>query len=636
MASYNLFKSQKLVDNMCGIVGTASVNFVKDTEWLSIGRDSMLHRGPDDAGEFWSKDGRVGLAHRRLSVLEISHLGHQPMHLPGYGLSIVFNGEIYNCSELRVELERIGNVFRSSSDTEVLLFAYKQWGKDFLSKVNGMFSFAIFDSIGQTVFLARDRVGEKPLFYYLSNGELFFSSELKALLKNVNLPRQVDLESLDCYLSMGYVPGDKCILEGYKKLPPAHAMEFNIINGDLKIWRYWDLPILESNLDIYPEELMLYEFEGLFEDAVKKQLSADVPVGVLLSGGLDSSLVTAMAVRCSTKRVKTFTVGFPGHAKNDETAYARYIAGYFGTDHMELMAEPASVDLIPALAAQFDEPIVDSSMIPTSLVSNLVRQHCTVAIGGDGGDELFGGYEHYSRLLWMKHHLGAIPPQVAGFAGTVAERFLPIGAKGRNYLQSLGADLRKDLPQLSRHFDPSCRKKLMRNIKGYKVVAESVYQSLVFSSDDLLERSTKTDFISYLPEDILVKVDRASMLNSLEIRSPFLDKRVVEYAYKRIPSHLKANTNSRKLFLKKIAGRILPKEFNINRKQGFSIPMSEWLKSGPYHDFFHDVLYASDCIFDKEIIDELWFAQMQGCNNGERLYSLVMFELWRKIYNISI
>ena len=621
---------------MCGIVGVASRKPVKDTAWLSIGRDSLLHRGPDDAGEYWSIDGKVGLAHRRLSILELSPLGHQPMHLNDYGFSIVFNGEIYNCIELRSELERLGNVFRSHSDTEVLLVAYKQWGEFFITKLNGMFAFAIYDSFNQKLFMARDRAGEKPLFYYFDNSSIYFSSELKAMLKNTNLPRQVDLESLDCYLSMGYVPGDRCILKGYKKLPPAHAMTFNLNSGIFRIWKYWDLPKLDLGKKVQSEIELLEEFEELFKDAVQKQLSADVPVGVLLSGGLDSSLVTAMATRCSSKRIKTFTVGFPGHEKNDETSYARYIAEYFDTDHIELMAESATIDLLPILATQYDEPIVDSSMIPTSLVSNMIRQHCSVAIGGDGGDELFGGYYHYSRLMWMKRYLSVVPRPIARMGALISDRLLPIGTKGRNYLQSIGVDLGNDLPHLTRQFDPSTRKKLMSKIKGYRLVAESIQLALICSSGNLLERSMQTDFKSYLPEDILVKVDRASMLNSLEIRAPFLDHRIIEFAYERVPGHLKTNTKNRKIFLKRFASRMLPDEFKLNRKQGFSIPLTEWLKFGPYHNFFHEVLSSPDCIFDSEVIRNLWTAQKWGCNNGERLFALVLFELWRKSYKVTI
>jgi asparagine synthase (glutamine-hydrolysing) len=411
---------------MCGIVGIASKSPVTVRAWLAIGRDVLSHRGPDDAGEWWSDDGRMGLAHRRLSILDLSTAGHQPMHQPERGLSIVFNGEIYNFQELRAELERQGHHFRSHSDTEVILAAYREWGTDCLSRLNGMFAFVVYDAQQQTVFLARDRAGEKPLFYHQTGGILRFASELKALLADPAMPRRIESEALDCYLAMGYVPGHRCILHGFNKLPPAHALQFDLQTGKAKVWNYWQLPELAEVVPqgLVEEAVLLDELEALLENAVCRQLVADVPVGVLLSGGVDSSLITAMAVRASS-HVQSFTIGFPGHGKLDETEHARLIARHFGTRHTELMAEPATADLLPYLARQFDEPMVDSSMIPTWLVSHLVRQHCTVALGGDGGDELFGGYSHHSQLLWMQRRLAIIPHPLRRLTSMVAEHLLP-------------------------------------------------------------------------------------------------------------------------------------------------------------------------------------------------------------------
>ncbi len=309
---------------MCGLVGIASLSPAPDRTWLAAGRDAMTHRGPDDAGEWWSNDGRVGLAHRRLSILDLSPAGHQPMRDELRGLTIVFNGEIYNFRELRAELEQRGYGFRTSSDTEVLLAAYDVWGTECLSKLNGMFAFALYDARRQTVFLARDRAGEKPLFYHLAQGTLHFASELKVLLADPSLPRRINPDSLDCYLAMGYVPGERCILQGYNKLPPAHALSFDLQRGTAKVWRYWQVPDLtpEAAAGQVDELGLLDELEALLEDSVRRQLVADVPVGVLLSGGVDSSLITAMAVRASNK-VKTFTIGFPGHGSLDETEHAR-------------------------------------------------------------------------------------------------------------------------------------------------------------------------------------------------------------------------------------------------------------------------------------------------------------------------
>jgi len=622
---------------MCGLVGIASLSARVDRTWLTAGRDTLTHRGPDDVGAWWSDDRLVGLAHQRLSIIDLSPAGHQPMQDHLRALTIVFNGEIYNFRELRAELEQHGYAFRSSSDTEVLLAAYDVWGTDCLSRLNGMFAFALHDARRQTVFLARDRAGEKPLFYHLAQGTLHFASELKALLANSNLPRRINPESLDCYLAMGYVPGERCILHGYHKLPPAHALSFDLQRGTTKVWRYWQVPdfspiAAEGQVD---EAGLLDEFEALLEDSVCRQLVADVPVGVLLSGGVDSSLITAMAVRASS-RVKTFTIGFPGHGSLDETEHARLIARRFGTEHMELVAEPTTADLIPRLAHQFDEPMVDSSMIPTFLVSHLVRQHCTVALGGDGGDELFGGYHHYSRLLWMQGRLGQIPRPLRQAVSAITAHVLPVGMKGRNWLQGLGVDLQQGLPLIASFFDATTRRKLMAQHPGWGLKAEAIRRERIPSHPDLLQRATHMDFANYLAEDILVKVDRASMLNSLEIRAPLLDYRLIEFAFGKVPSHLKATSQDKKILLKRISARVLPPEFDRQRKQGFSIPLAEWLKAGPFRELFQEVLLDAGSIFDRRTVRGLLKGQEQGRNNGERLFALVLFELWRRDYAITI
>jgi asparagine synthase (glutamine-hydrolysing) len=619
---------------MCGIVGIVSNSPQAQRAWLAIGRDAMTHRGPDDAGEWWSGDGRVGLAQRRLAIIDLSPAGHQPMHDASGTLSIVFNGEIYNFADLRKELIAKGHGFRSHSDTEVILAAYREWGTDCLSRFNGMFAFALFDARQHTVFIARDRAGEKPLFYHQANGVLRFASELKALLADPSLTRRIDPEALDCYLAMGYVPGDRCMLQGFHKLPPAHALLFDLQTGQAKIWRYWQLPELATAQGTLEESALLDELEALLEDAVRRQMVADVPVGVLLSGGVDSSLITAMAVRASSQ-VQTFTIGFPGHGMLDETEHARLIARHFGTRHTELMAEDATANLLPRLARQFDEPMVDSSMIPTFLVSQLVRQHCTVALGGDGGDELFGGYGHYSRLQWMQKNLGAIPLPLRNGIALAAEKLLPVGVKGRNWLQGLGGDLDKGLPLMASCFDATTRGRLLAAQSGWHAQAENVLRSRVPVHPDLLQRATRMDFSNYLAEDILVKVDRASMLNSLELRAPLLDYRVIEFAFGKVPSHLKATAQDKKILLKRLTARVLPTEFDRQRKQGFSIPLGEWLKGGAFKALFNEVLRDPECSFDAGTVDSLLRGQDKGRSNSERLFALVLFELWRREYGVT-
>lgn len=611
----------------------------------------MLHRGPDDAGEWWSADGRVGLGHRRLAILDLSPGGHQPMRIPELGLTVVFNGEIYNHLELKKELgcdpgelAPSGNSrqwagagrtgWKGTSDTEVLLAAYAKWGTDCLRHLNGMFAFAIYDERKRQLFLARDRAGEKPLFYRWETGKLWFASELKALMAVPGLPRKIDPEALDCYLAFGYVPGEMCILEGYRKMPPAHAMTFDLERGTHWIWQWWRPPSLGDEGEggqVEKDEELVDQLETLLEDAVAKQLVADVPVGILLSGGTDSSLVTAMAARKSAK-VRTFTIGFPGAGKLDETKHARRIAQHFATDHTELMAESATAGLVPRLARQFDEPVADSSMIPTYLVSRLVRQHCTVALGGDGGDELFAGYGHYHRLLRMQQWLGFVPSGLRHALARSAETFLPVGFKGRHYLLGMDVDLRQGLPTPARHLDPTTRRRIMKAPHRLPWAAERTWGSRMPWKKDLVTRASRMDFSTYLSEDILVKVDRAGMLNSLEVRAPFLDYRLIEFAFGKVPPHLKATVKEKKILPKRLAARLLPSAFDQWRKQGFSIPLASWMNQGGFRPLFEEILISTDTLFDPKAIKEIIRLNHLGCTNSERLFGLALFELWRKEY----
>ncbi|WP_026768001.1 asparagine synthase (glutamine-hydrolyzing) [Asinibacterium sp. OR53] len=621
---------------MCGIIGIASEKRIENKDWLAIGCDTLAHRGPDGKGIWWSPEENIGLGHRRLAIIDLSSDGNQPMRNIANDLCIVFNGEIYNYLDLKNELKAKGVTFNSQSDTEVILAAYKEWGTGCLSHLNGIFSFAIYDMRSRLIFLARDRAGEKPLFYTIQDKQLKFASELKALMADPLFEKEIDQEALDCYLAEGYVPGERCILKGTKKLPAAHAMTFNMNSGTARVWRYWQIPAFnEDNGKAVPDEqTLLEELEFLLSDAVRRQLIADVPVGVLLSGGVDSSLVTALAAR-SNSNLKTFTIRFPGHAKFDETAHARLIAHHFGTTHMELEAEPGTIDLLPVLARQFDEPIIDSSMIPTYLVSQMIRKHCTVALGGDGGDELFGGYSHYNRLLSLQAKAKNISLWLRRAIAGYAENLLPIGYKGRNWLQAIGWDFKNGLPLIASYYDLPSRSKLL-NSQTALSTAERSWKERISPGEDLLQRATRTDFENYLPEDILVKVDRASMLNSLEVRAPMLDYRVIEFAYGKVPSSLKTLPEERKILLKRLAEKILPPEFDYQRKQGFSIPLSSWLSSETWAGYFREILLdRNQKIFNHQYIQRLFEGQAKGRNNGERLFGLVMFELWRKEYNIK-
>jgi asparagine synthase (glutamine-hydrolysing) len=620
---------------MCGIVGVAASAPVANREWLGAACHTLMHRGPDDVGQWWSIDGQVGLGHRRLAIIDRSPAGHQPMlHFraprdgaPAGLTSLVFNGEIYNFQALRAELEQ-GFRFQSHSDTEAILAAYEAWGPGCVERLHGMFAFALYDAPRRRMLLARDRAGEKPLFYRLDAGGLRFASELKALFADSEVPRRIDPSALDAYLAEGFIAGSASILEGTRKLPPAHALTFDLHSGELRTWRYWNVPRVPA--DAADEGELVDQLDTVLEAAVRRQLVADVPVGVLLSGGLDSSLVTAMAVR-SAPAIKTFTVRFPGHGRYDETGHARLIATHFGTEHVELTAEPITVDLLPRLAAQYDEPIVDSSMIPTYLVTHLVRQHCTVALGGDGGDELFGGYATYDRLLRLQRNTAMLPLPLRQAIATAGAALLPVGAKSRRWVQQIGADFDEDVPFIGCLFDRATRRRLMGT--RWPLVAEDARSARRPREGSLIDRLTRMDFENYLPEDVLVKVDRASMLNSVEVRAPFLDVAVIEFAFGKVPSSLKATTQERKRLLKVLARRILPPAFDEHRKQGFSIPIDNWLRSDGWQEFFRGVLLdPQQTLFNHRVLGELLDAQRRGASNGERLFGLVMFELWRRAY----
>lgn len=622
---------------MCGIVGTASQNIKVDEKLLSIMRDTMCHRGPDDAGLWFDLKGRVGLAHRRLSIIDLSQAGHQPMTDINDQFSIVFNGEIYNYRRLREKLISMGLSFRTNSDTEIILQAYQAWGENCLERLNGMFAFALYDKSKKRLFIARDRTGQKPLFYYHSNGRLTFASELKALMADPAFPRELDLEALNFYLAYGYIPGNMCILKGVYKLPPGHMMTYNVETDQLMIRQYWRLPtFIETNATDVSE--LVSRFQELLRDSVRLRLIADVPVGILLSGGIDSSLVTAMAVEVASKPVKTFTISFPGHDKYDERPYARLVASHFGTDHTELEMEPTSIDVLSDLANQYDEPIADSSMVPTYLISRLIRQHATVALGGDGGDELFGGYPHH---CWVQHQNRLryfIPHPLRPLMYKAAGRLLPPGLKGRNYILGCLSELPYSIAQVNIYFDAGMRQRLLAPVWSKanlgQTSPESYKAALCDSTGTPLQMATSVDFLTYLPEDILVKVDRASMLTSLEIRSPYLDHRMIEFAFRQVPDNFKATLRKRKILPCLLAKSLLPKQLDLKRKQGFTMPLHQWFK-GNWGTYFEQVLREADSsLFDQTVIRQLINYQRRGFLNSQRLFALVIFELWRRNYGI--
>jgi asparagine synthase (glutamine-hydrolysing) len=600
-------------------------------------RDTMCHRGPDDQGVWYTADRRVGLAHRRLAIIDLSPGGHQPMLDPSGQFCITYNGEIYNYLEVRRVLEGLGHRFRTASDTEVILEAYRAWGIDCLDHLNGMFAFGLYDARKQRLFLARDRAGEKPLFYRLAGGTLTFASELKALMADKSFPRQLDLEALDYYLAFGYVPGEKCILKEVRKLPPAHGLIYDLRQEKLTLWRYWQLPEPPS---FSPDESdLIEELANILQDSVHLRLIADVPVGVLLSGGIDSSLVTAMAMRVCDGPVKTFTITFPGYGVYDEGPYARLVASHFGTEHTEMAAEPATVDLLPELARQFDEPLGDSSLVPTYLVSRMVRQHATVALGGDGGDELFGGYAHYSWVQRQETISHFIPCSVRKLIRNAAARSLPPGLKGRNYIMELTADLPHSIAGINTYFDPVSRYRLLAPL-GLNPNPENLPElykvSLCRPGQSPLQQASRVDFHTNLVDDFLVKVDRASMLTSLEVRVPWLDHRLIELAFGAVPDRLRATVRERKILTRRLAQRWLPPQLDLERKQGFSLPLNAWFKGDWGHYIEAVLLQVDPHLFDPGLIQSLISGQRRGYANTNRLFLLTMFELWRQEYQVAV
>jgi len=618
---------------MCGICGIARTEGLVDMELIASMAQALRHRGPDDQGTWSSADGRVGLGHRRLSIIDLSAAGHQPMQDASGRLRISFNGEIYNYLELREELQRLGHAFGTATDTEVILGAYREWGLEAVKKLNGMFAFALYDLDRRRLFLARDRAGEKPLFYRHERGIFVFGSELKALMRDPQFDRVIDPFAINQYLAFGYIPVDSCIFKGVHKLPQGCAMTYDLDGDGVKVWPYWTLP-QPANGQPPGEEELLEEMERLLLDSVRMRLIADVPVGIMLSGGVDSSLVTAMAARVSSKPVRTFNISFPGHGVADEAPFARMVAKHFGTDHVELAAEPATVELLPTLARQFDEPMADSSMVPTYLVSRLIRNDATVALGGDGGDELFGGYFHYEWVRRQDLVRRMIPAPLRRVASAFG-RALPVGVRGRNYLVSSARDIDWSIAHANVYFDVQTRRRLLAP-SGLSVDESPELQKATLSiGRTAVQRAMAMDFRSYLVDDILVKVDRASMLTSLEVRAPLLDPRIIEFAYGRVPDSLRAWRGQRKVLLRKLARRVLPPELDITRKQGFSIPLGEWFR-GDWGRYMRDVLLKSDdSFFDSRAVKSLISGQEVGLVNTHRLFALTIFELWRREYRPS-
>ncbi len=626
---------------MCGIAGFGGKGFkavYADTPAeLERMSQTLLHRGPDDAGTWYETEHLCGLAQRRLSIVDLSESGHQPMESHCGRYVMVFNGEIYNHRELRAELDTAapGRVWRGTSDTETLLESIVYWGLHAaLTRLDGMFAFGFWDRKQRTLALVRDRVGEKPLFYWHANGFIVFASEVKALLALRGGPRVLDRAGLVSYLNYGYVPGEGSMLAGVQRVSPASILVYSADQNSLHQEKYWEVPDLDIGAGVSEEELTEMLREKLAR-SVRMQMQADVPVAVLLSGGLDSSLVAAFAAE-ATSQVKTFTIGFPNGGRFDERPHANIVARHFGTEHTEISLESSALDALERISQLQDEPLGDSSILPTYLVCQAVSRHVKVALGGDGGDELFGGYRAYS-LAKMQQLVRSGLPRFArvGMAG-LARRHMPLGMKGRAYLTAMGHSVVQAAARSLVLFDEDARHQLLQPHFAHSGFApESRKEVFVPPGRSVIQSVTRMDFHTYLPDDILVKVDRAAMMSSLEVRAPMLDRQMLELAFGCVPDRLKAGFRQRKILLRNLAAQVLPPELDLQRKQGFSIPLQSWLRSDRGAVLLEAAKALPCDLVKPAYVDNLIAAQRAGGNHGERIFCLAMLSFWISRHSIQ-
>ena len=624
---------------MCGIAGIVYTDRDRPVAIDDLKRmcGSLIHRGPDDEGFFTR--GNVGLGMRRLKVIDLV-TGGQPISNEDGSIWIVFNGEIYNYPELRRELEQKGHKFSTHTDTETIVHAYEEYGENCVSKLNGMFAFAIWDDSRKKLFLARDRIGVKPLYYFFDGHRLIFGSELKAILQCKDIPKNIDHQALDAFLTFEYVPAPLSIFAEIKKLPAGHVLTFE--RGKVSTRQYWDLRFYSARAG---EDELGETLYGLLKDAVRMRLISDVPLGAFLSGGIDSSTLVALMSELMDRPVKTFSIGFDDLSYN-ELEYARTVAKYFGTDHEELTIRPDAVNLVSDLIKHLDEPLADVSIFPTYLVSKLAREHVTVVLSGDGGDELFGGYEWYVAQKLARHY-GYLPkamktrliPSLIGLVPPSPKKKGPVN-KLKRFVEGSA------LPESLRHFRWSsfltgeAKQDLYSDGLRQSVNHDATCARFTSYFDAYIEADPTwqeqfADVKTYLADDILVKVDRMSMANSLEARSPFLDYRVAEFAAG-LPSDLKLKGLQTKYLLKRCMRAKLPPCILKRKKEGFSIPMKNWLQQ-ELRPMMEDMLspkrVSQEGLFNSVYIEKLKADHLDGvANNSHQLWSLMVFEIWRSTY----
>ncbi|HLH07356.1 MAG TPA: asparagine synthase (glutamine-hydrolyzing) [Terriglobales bacterium] len=623
---------------MCGICGIVDRQDVAiDPSLLSRMNARLWHRGPDEGGEWIHRS--TGLAMRRLAIIDLKG-GQQPMFNEDGNIAIVFNGEIYNYRDLRDKLVTAGHRFATHSDTETVIHTYEQYGPEGLARLNGMFALAIWDRREQILLLARDRAGKKPLYYCLTDGRIVFSSEMASLLEHPQISREIDEVALDNYFALGYTPPPRTIFKKVKQLPPGHFLLWKA--GTVRIGPYWRLQPRPS--EMRREEEAAEELLSLLKDSVRIRLYSDVPFGALLSGGVDSSLVVGLMSQLMDRPVQTFTVGF-SDKELDESRYAAQVAKLFRTEHHHILARPHNaIELIRKLILHFGEPFADASAVPTYLVSEMARQHVTMALSGDGGDEVFGGYKSYRYHAYAKEYR-AVPAPLrsvirrtarklngrGGHIGRKLKRFvseaeIPVEAA---WFNSRSIFTEAELEEL---YTQDFARYISPRERGFQIRDSFAYFRATGEDSAILNH---VDYETYLPGDILVKVDRMSMANSIEMRAPLLDFRIAEFAAS-LPREWKWTSREGKRILKRAARRILPADILNRRKQGFVLPISKWFRED-LKDFARETISCSDAghIIRLDYCQSLLDRHVKGVAGGldRKLWSVLCFLLWHREFS---
>lgn len=624
---------------MCGIVGIVQQeNRVVDASLLVRMSDCLRHRGPDDDGHY--VNGSVGLGMRRLAIIDLAG-GHQPIHNEDKTVWIVFNGEIYNYQELREQLEKLGHQFYTDSDTEAIVHAYEQYGAECPAHLRGMFAFAIWDERRAELLLARDRVGKKPLLYALVNGELIFASEFSALLLHPSISRQIRPEAIHHYLSFMCVPAPLTVYQQISKLEPGHTLRFRPSSGTVKLTRYWQ-PCFTKKINVSEEEAGERAI-AVLRDAVRVRLMSEVPLGAFLSGGIDSSAVVALMSEHSAKPIKTFSIGFE-EQDFSELHHARRIAEHVGADHHEFVVRPEALEVLPTLVEHYGEPYADSSAIPTYYVARETRQHVTVALNGDGGDECFAGYERYAamrlaetyrrlpnlmRESLIEHAVNLLPSselkrsRVRSFKRFIQAASLPSAERYLRWMSVFNTNAKNEL------YTDEFRRQITEEPEPRNILAPWFAQEV--NGAGVVDAALLADTMTYLPNDLLVKVDIASMAVSLEARSPFLDHHVIEFAAS-LPERFKLRRLTTKYLLKRALRKLLPAENLNRRKMGFGVPIGHWLR-GTLQQMLRETLLSEKALRRGYLKPATVTRLVEDHTSGKQdyapqLWTLLMLELW--------